>query len=48
MRKGNSQSSPGAFNRLLWMVGIWGASVAALGVMAMAVRLAMSLAGMKP
>lgn len=48
MTKPNPQSSPGAFNRLLWMVGIWGVSVAALGVLAMAVRLAMSLAGMKP
>jgi len=32
--------------KLLWMAGIWATSVVALSAVAMAVRVAMSLAGM--
>ncbi|MGG5288866.1 DUF2474 domain-containing protein [Pseudomonas shirazensis] len=47
MGKVGSQSSPRLGSKLLWMAGIWGVSVGALGVLAMAVRVAMSLAGMQ-
>jgi hypothetical protein len=34
--------------RVLWMVGIWSASVLALGVAALAMRALMRLAGLSP
>lgn len=41
-----ASGSSNSFGRqLLWMASIWGASVLALGAVALAVRLTMSLAG---
>jgi len=38
---------PGALRRLGWFVLIWAASVAALGVVALVIRMLMTLAGMR-
>lgn len=40
------QASGGTFKRIGWLILIWICSVAALGVVALGMRLAMSLVGM--
>lgn len=45
MLKSAPRKSSSYSRQLFWMASIWGASVIALGALALAVRLAMSLAG---
>ncbi|MBP2850576.1 MULTISPECIES: DUF2474 domain-containing protein [Dickeya] len=40
-------NAPSLWQRLLWMVILWGASVLALGVVATVFRLLMTAAGLK-
>jgi hypothetical protein len=42
----SSPDRPGPLRRFGWFVLIWAASVAALGVVALAIRILMGLAGM--
>lgn len=47
MNKTVSQTPARWGRQVLWMAGIWAGSVLALGAVALAVRVAMSLAGMQ-
>jgi hypothetical protein len=42
-----ARQRPGALRRLGWFVLIWATSVAALGIVALVIRMLMSLAGMR-